>query len=335
MASTSIASAVGIGIVGLGRMGMYHLERLSLRDDCRPVAGFDLNGSAESRLQGFDCRFVNSWQEFLDAPDTEMILIATPPDTHAALAIEALSHGKHVIVEKPLCLTSADADSMLAAARRANRMLSVVQNRRWDGDFRAALTAVQSGGLGRLRAIKLVNWEYGLHNETADGELADWRGDSDRSGGALFEFGAHYFDLLLQLVPDRIQNIYAQIPNCDGNGQSADEGFLTIVNFCTGVTAQIEVNLSSPTPLCTGWTLAGTKGGYHNYRAYTRTEDGEIYSSPVETTAIEWDEFYTGIVRHLRQNTRLPVTAEEARRVVCLIEAAQRSADIGQVVSIP
>ena len=78
--------------------------------------------------------------------------------------------------------------------------------------------------------------------------------------------------------------------------------------------------------------LTGSQGGYHNLHTFTRTAEGEIYSSPIDCTAANADDFYSGIIRHLRQQSPLPVTPEESRRVVCLIESARRSADAGQVI---
>ena len=236
----------------LAAKGLHHLERLSLRDDVQLVAVCDRNVATSSRLQGFGYRFFDSWREFLHQPDSELVLIATPPEAHAVLAIEALAMGKHVVVESPLCLTAADADAMLDAARLAERMLSVVQIRRWNEDFRAALAAIESGNLGHLQAAKLITWEYGI--------------STPHNRGALVELGAHYFDQLLQLVPDSVDTIYAhtqpvgadylterpaeadsrvgpdidqrqaaQLGHRNSSGQHSHDAFLAIVNFRTGV----------------------------------------------------------------------------------------------------
>ena len=374
MPPLALTSPVRIGIAGLGRMGLYHLQRLSLRDDCRLVTGFDIDTSHAGRAEDHGCQFVNDWATFLAQPDIELVLIATPPDTHARLAIDALAAGKHVAVEQPMCLSVADADEMLEAAWRADGLLGVVNNRRWDDDFQTALATVQSGDLGRIHAIKLEIWEYGFRpGEIATREIG-WRADQCRGGGVLVEFGATYFDQLLQLVPDSLESVYARIPRiCNPNTKldaaeleshegseagRAEDAFLAIVNFSTGLTARIEANLASPTPVNSGWTVAGTRGGYRNFRKYRVTAEGEIYGTAVESISTDWDRCYFDIFQHVRLNARAAnavnkdeddgaesfdsgcgpdqplTTAAEARRVVQLIEAARQSALTGQVVPI-
>ena len=340
MPSLATDSPLKIAIAGLGRMGMYHLERLSLRNDCRPVAAFDVDQSRTDCAGAFGCRPLQSWNDLRDDPEIELVLIATPPDTHARLAIEALEAGKHVVVEKPLCLTLREADTVLEAAHRCGRMLSVVQNRRWDDDFQAALTTLKSGALGQLQAVKLIVWEYGLSAKARWRDQSDWRTEPWRGGGALVEFGAHYFDQLLQLVPERVDGVFAQTADDSSHtvggddGGAAENAFLAIIKFTNGVTAQIEVNMQSLAPLRTGWALTGSQGGYQNFRRYSITDEGEIFHTPVEPIATDWDQYYSGIFQHLRgtANTAVPpVTAEEARRVVAVIEAARRSAESGLV----
>lgn len=335
---------VRIGIAGLGRMGMYHLERLSLRNDCRAVVCFDLLTSQCEAAEGFGCRRSASWRDFLD-DETELVLIATPPATHASLAIEALAAGKHVAVETPLCLTMPEADAMLEAADRTGLLLSVVHHRRWDDDFQTAVAALQSGRLGHLQIVSRVVWEYGFPTTSRSFARTGWRADSDCGGGALIEFGAHYFDQLLQLVPDPVSSVFAQIPGADTSTskrletitpdvKNVENAFLAVVTFAGGLSARIDVNLASPVPLDTGWTLIGSDGGYRDFRRYELTEDGEVFDTSLDSVATDWDQYYAGIVGHLREGSAPPVTAEQARRVVGLIEATRRSAQSGQVVCV-
>ncbi len=340
MSSLATHSPLKIAIAGLGPMGRYHLERLSLRKDCRLVAAFDVDQSRADYAAAYGCRLFQTWNDFRNDREIDLVLIATPPDTHAQLAIEALEAGKHVIVEKPLCLTLLEADTVLEAARCSGRMLSVVQNRRWDDDFQVALTTLQSGALGRLQAVKLIIWGYGFAEEARWQDQSVWRTQQRRGGGVLFEFGAHYFDQLLQLVPERVDSVFAQTTVVSSHTAdscervAAEDAFLAIVKFTTGVTAQIEFNVRSLVSLHTGWTLTGSQGGYQNFRRYSMTEEGEIFHTLAESIPTDWDQYYSGIINHLRGVAAAPpVIADEARRVVALIEAARRSAKSGQVES--
>ena len=325
----ALCTPLRIAVVGLGRRGMYHLERLSLRDDFVTVASHDADPAQAEVALGFSKLFHTDWHELLANQDVELVLIATPAATHASLAIEAFAAGKHVVVEKPLDLSTRKADAMLEASRRAGRMFSVVQNRRWDDDFRTALEAIRTNALGRLRVAKLIVWGYGVAQHRQRHGRHD--GIAQPARGALLEFAADYFDQLLQLVGEQPHSLFAQTPDSVGLcGQSLS----VFVNFRSGVTAQIDVHLDSFAPLRLGWILTGTSGGYKNFRCYTMTHDGEIFDTPLEPIPTDGDSFYESLVHHLCDGVELPVTAEQARHVVVLIDAARKSVASGQVVQI-
>ena len=330
MPSGSLQTPLLIGIAGLGRMGLYHLERLGLRNDCQVVAVFDTDPSRTGQADAIGCRLYRSRHEFLDDDNVELVLIATPPATHAPLTNDALRAGKHVAVETPLCLTVNEADEMLEAAARAGRMLSVIHHRRWDADFRAAKAAADSGQIGRLSLARLISWSYGIGTPT-DG-TAGWRTDPQQGGGALFEVGAHCFDQLLQLAESEPQTVFARIP-AGRTSENSEDAFTVIVQFRDGFSAEINVDRRSYVPLDTGWTLTGTKGGFRDFQLHSITDAGEIFVSPVERLPTQWDRFYDGIVAHLRLGGALPVTGEQGRGVIRLIEAARRSAACGRPVA--
>src|SRR5262245_52912071 len=132
---------IGIGVAGLGRTGMFRVERLAIRDDCRVVALHDDCADACRRASGFARAVTSAWREFLECPDVELVWLATHPASHATMAIAALAAGKHVVVEAPLALELAQADAVLTAAGRAERSVIVAHTRRWDDDFVAAASA--------------------------------------------------------------------------------------------------------------------------------------------------------------------------------------------------
>src|SRR5579872_4090138 len=151
---------VRLGVAGLGRAGMFHVERIGLRDDCHVVAAYDECPAAlnSARLQSISCHA--SWREFLRNDEIELVLLAVPPALHAELAIASLAAGKHVLVETPMCLNLAEADAMISASVRTGRSISVAHLRRWDEDFRTAQATLAAGELGTVRSIKLINWNY-------------------------------------------------------------------------------------------------------------------------------------------------------------------------------
>ncbi|MGQ0634479.1 MAG: Gfo/Idh/MocA family protein [Planctomycetaceae bacterium] len=338
-------SPVQLAVAGLGRAGTYHLERLSLRDDCRVLGAFDECPEAVRKAAGLVAKCYSSWRELLTDAKVELVLIATPPATHAALAIEALAAGKSVLVESPLSLRLDEADSMLAVAKRMGRSLIVVSSRPGDDDFRAALSCVRSGALGRLVALKHVTWEYHPRvsppsragtaspderaRSPATAQRPDhWRDHLATGGGALWEFGFAQFDQLLQLAGEPPQHIFTRF--YEDAGQSAEDGFLALVAFPSGLLAQVEVCRSVAAPLHIGWTVAGTSGSYADLTQYTVTSEGEIVDERLPAVATDADDFYAAVFRHLRSGGPNPGPADEARQVIALVAAACRSAKTGR-----
>ena len=99
-----------------------------------------------------------SAQSLIGDPDIDLVVVATPDATHVALARAALLAGKHVVVDKPLAMSSAEAAVLLTLAQESKRVLTVFHNRRWDGDFKTVASVVRSGRLGEIR-LATLSWD--------------------------------------------------------------------------------------------------------------------------------------------------------------------------------
>jgi predicted dehydrogenase len=315
-----------IGIIGMGRMGSHHADRILLREDCRLVSLCDTAAAArEQAAFTYDCPVCDEASLLLADPQVEVVFICTPPESHAALAVAALEAGKHAVVETPLCLSVAEGRAMIAAATQAGRMLTVAQMRRWDDHFRTAQAAAASGRLGTVQDLKLISWQH----------ARDLVPDAD----ALNHFAPHSFDQLLLLAGCAALDVYAVLADradsatSQARGSGVAQGFLAVIRFESGLIAHVEVNRSSLAPVFTGWIISGSKAGYSECCLYTE-DNGEIVQTSLPREPTDWEQFYTGLVRHLRHGERLHVTAEHALEVVRLIEATRRSAESGEVVRL-
>jgi predicted dehydrogenase len=338
---------VRIGVAGLGRAGMHHVERISLREDCRLVALFDDCAAARDRGGVPAARMHADWKAFLADGEVELVLLAAPPALHAEMTIAALAAGKHVLVETPLCLNLPEADAVIAAARRVGRSVSVAHTRRWDGDFRTARAVLESGELGRPLVMKYVNWHYNppsLRDSAGtpgpapatgaeDGlPPVHWRRHGSSGGGALWEFGVHCFDQLLELTRAPPLAVYARL--FPSHIEPADDGFLSIVTFPGNLTAHVEVHRAAPVPFSTGWMIAGDRGSYAGCTQYSATPEGEVVDIPLAPPPDQGDDLYGEIARHLRVGKPNPIPADQTRAVIALIEAIRQSARTGQAVAI-
>jgi len=141
---------VRVGILGYGAIGHEHSAAISSVDGLVLAGVCDKSAErvATARLLAPDVTAYDDGDALLASPDVDLVVVSTPPNTHAEWALRAIDAGKHVVVEKPFCLTTAEADEMIAAATAAGRTISVYQNRRWDADYLTVKRLIRSGAIG-------------------------------------------------------------------------------------------------------------------------------------------------------------------------------------------
>src|SRR5215208_6326840 len=207
---------VGIGIVGIGFMGMIHylaaaklsgakVVALCSRDPAKLAGDWTgIQGNFGPRGTQMDLSGQKGYADFgelLADPQVDLVDLCVPNDEHARLAIRALEAGKHVLVEKPIALTTADADAMVAAAKASGKLLMVAHVLPFFPEFAYAADAVLSGRYGALQAAHLTrviskpDWSRGI-------------ADADRSGGPAIDLhihDTHYIGLVCG-VPRAVQS---------------------------------------------------------------------------------------------------------------------------------
>lgn len=188
-------SPVRVGIIGLGRSGwsIHALGLQQMPEHYRIVAVADLIAERRAEAQQtFGCRAYAGYGELLADREVELVIVAPPSYLHAVYTIAALQAGKAVICEKPMAENLADADSMLAAARRTGSLFTMFQNRRYEASYLKVREIIASGVLGRIFQIKLT-----IHSFS---RRWDWQTLRAFAGGQLRNNGVHYLDQSLQLM---------------------------------------------------------------------------------------------------------------------------------------
>ena len=190
---------IGFGIVGAGMAARFHARAIADTPGARlaAVCRADASRAAAAAAElGVPCEA--SLDALLARPDVDAVCLCTPSGLHAAQAVAAARAGKHVLVEKPLALTLAAADAMIAACRDAGVRLGVALQRRNDPATRALHDAIRAGELGRL-VLGTATVPYFRPQSYYDS--AAWRGTWELDGGgALMNQGIHLVDLLLWLM---------------------------------------------------------------------------------------------------------------------------------------
>lgn len=177
---------IRVGLLGAGMAGrVFHAPLI------RAVPQLDLVcmvGSSESLST-------------IARPDIDVIVIATPHDTHFELAQRALLAGKHVVIDKPFALSVGDAERLIDLSKRVGRLLTVFHNRRWDGDFLTVRDMLAQGQLGEVRLFEAY-WD-----RFRPDVKAGWRESAMPGAGIVWNLAPHLVDqaLLLFGMPDAVQ----------------------------------------------------------------------------------------------------------------------------------
>ncbi len=335
-----------VGIIGFGTQGAWHAHQMELSDDFVLAGVSDISEPAKLRALEKRYRFYPSNKVLLADETIELVIIATPNSSHNELSIEALRAGKHVICEKPAAGNVAEFEEMISAARETERVLSIYQNRRWDGDYLTAKKICESGKIGDIFRI-----ESRIHGSR--GIPKTWMREGKYEGGVLWDWGAHVIDQILALKPGKKVS-YVSATMSHMTDADVEDGFTALLIFEDATEAILEVSTNNLIPL-PRWYLTGKKGsalikdwrsgaelatlvkeeteevvaarigtGMTKMMVPRRTE--EIHKSampPVENGA---GDYYRNIAQVIAGEAEPLVKTEESLRVLRLMEAVKRAA---------
>ena len=345
------AAALGVGLLGFGAIGREHTRGISAVSGLELVAVCDRSPErlAAALADGAEPELLPDVDSLLGRADVDLVVVSTPPNTHFELAMRALAAGKHVVVEKPFCLTGAEADQLVAAARGAGRVLTVYQNRRWDADFLALLDLVRSGQLGDVFRVEAFVGGF-------DHPCHFWHSDRDVSGGVIYDWGAHYLDWILQLLPNPVVQVDASSQKRVWHDVTNDDQFEIRLRFEGGAEASF-LHSDIAAARKPKWYVLGTKGAaVGHWREAVLSSQGpnglleqhvpvsdlpcELHVLRPAGQGLSHDErlalppvpesaFYRNLAGHLLAQEPLAVTPEFARRNIQLMEIAQQAAQTG------
>ncbi|MBT8333901.1 MAG: Gfo/Idh/MocA family oxidoreductase [Deltaproteobacteria bacterium] len=197
------ASSFGIGILGYApSVGKVHGLAAAETPGLHLQAACDLNPQqlAQATTDFPEITTYADGAEMAEDPLIDLVIVATAPNTHAHLSAQMLAAGKHVLCEKPLAMSQRETDMMEELARRHSRHLSCHQNRRWDPDFRAIKAAVADDMIGDLFYVE--TFVGGFYHP-----CGYWHSHAPVSGGTSYDWGAHYLDWLVALLPYPVEAV--------------------------------------------------------------------------------------------------------------------------------
>lgn len=283
----------------------------------------------------------------INEPTIELVIIATPNSEHFPLAIKALKAGKHVVVEKPFTVTSAEADSLIALSEQKQQIITVHHNRRWDSDFKTVQKIIENNSLG-----KLVEYEAHFDRFRKTLKKGSWKEEPADASGILYDLGSHLIDqaVLLFGLPDELfANLQIQRP-----GSHIVDHFELLL-FYPGLKVTLKAGMLV-SALLPHFILSGTNGTFVKHGMDVQEEalkngltpltypawgiepaalhgtiitesDSRQLIAKIESERGDYREFYQTLYATLRMNSPLAVTPQQARNTIKIIELAIKSND--------
>ena len=336
---------IRVGLAGFGLSGkVFHAPFIHANEHFFLKKVYE-RASERSREEYPDVEVVHNFEELL-TDDIDVVVISTPNTLHVPMATQALEAGKHVVVEKPVAATSAEAETLCRLAAEKGVLLTVYQNRRLDGDFLTVKKLVQAGRLGEI-----VDYECHFDRFIQGYSAKQWKAAGGKGVDLLYDIGVHIIDQAVTLfgVPEEVYaDLWQQRPESSG----VDKFEVTL--YYPGKRAILSagelVAMQGPRYMVHGRQGAFLKYGTdaqewrlkqglrpdgdpdwgrddpENYGTlYTAEKDGKILVETVPTEIGNYSGFYDNLYQAITQCAPLMVKPEEAAAVLRILEAAQES----------
>ena len=336
---------IDVGLIGFGLAGRaFHAQVIRATPGLRLAAIMQRHGN-EAAEKYPDVRVVRSVEELLTIRDIRLVVIATPNETHAPIARQCLEAGRDVVVDKPFATTLKEAAGLVELARKCERLITVYQNRRYDGDFQAIRQIVSDGTLGRI-----VRFETNYDRFRPDLKPGAWRERVGPGSGILFDLGPHLIDHALVLfgLPEAVTaDVRLERPVA-----VVDDAFDVMLHYPAGMRAALRSTMLAVAPR-PRFVLHGTRGSLFKQtfdpqeinlrRAYipengpwgvepqedwgvlTTMENDAVMKRSVPSSSCDYRDYYANVRDALLGRATMAVTPEYALGVMRVLEMAQES----------
>ncbi len=325
-------STIRVGLLAYGAIGHEHNRAVQNTVGLELVAVCDSNPErveAALQLAPRATAFCDA-REMLDADLLDLVVISTPPNSHYQWAKESLLRGIHVVLEKPMALTAHQCDDLIFLAAEKNLMLVVYQNRRFDDDFVTMRNIIHSGEIGDVFQYDSF---VGGYSRPCD----YWHSNAEVSGGAIFDWGSHFIDQIMNIIPEDVEHVSGQNhKRVWTHATNSDHSHVT-VTFSSGKQATFVHSdlaaarkpkfyvLGTEGAIVGDWDPAGEPSVADLPAILTVHQvDGTSRVAPLRPS--EPYEFHRSIVEYINNGIAMEVNALQSRNVVAIMQAAEQSA---------
>ncbi len=330
---------IKVGVIGYGgafNMGRQHLNEMKSAG-MTPIAVCEVDparlAAATQDFPGIET--YASVEDVIAKSKVDLLTIITPHNTHADLAVKCLKGGKHVVCEKPLAITTAECDAMIAAAKQQGLMVSTYHNRHWDGWILNAVKRIKvDHAIGDVFRIECHMGGYGQPGDW-------WRTSKTISGGLMYDWGVHLLEYALQLIDSDIVEVsgYAKrgfwAPKTKWKDDSNDDEAKAVVRMANGAWIDLMITDVDSNPKRGMLEITGTKGSFiiewDKWEQLSHV-DGEVRSVKGKHPNSEGHKLYENVAAHLTTGEALVITPEWARRPIHILDLATQSAAKGMAM---
>jgi scyllo-inositol 2-dehydrogenase (NADP+) len=336
---------IEVGLIGFGLAGRaFHAPVIRAVPGLHLAAILQRSGN-EAAEKYPDVRIVRSLDELLAIQEIQLIVIATPNETHYPFARQCLEAGRDVVVDKPFTTTLEEATLLVQIAKSAGRILTVYQNRRYDGDFQAIRQLVAAGTLGRI-----ARFETSYDRFRPQLKPSAWRETQRPGSGILFDIAPHLIDHSLVLFG--LPEVVTADVRIERENALADDAFDITLHYPGGMRAVLQSSILAAAPR-PRFVVFGTQGGFvkqsfdpqeNNLRhgnipantswGFESEENWGVLTVPtgdsfeqrrVPPAPCDYRDYYSNIRDTILGRATLAVTPEYALDVMRMLELARES----------
>ncbi len=356
-----MAEEIGVGIIGFGLAAkVFHAPFVSAVPGLKLLAFVERKGDHAAAAYP-QTKTLRTVEALLADPAIELVVVATPNETHYALAKQCLQAGKHVVIDKPFAATSAQAEELIELARGKGLVVAPFHNRRWDGDFLTVKKVLEDGSLGRL-----VTFESHFDRYRAIPRENTWKESANSANGMLFDLGPHLVDQCIALfgVP---KTVTASV-RTDRDNSAIEDAFDIALGY-DGLLAWCRASwlACDPSPR---FLLHGTAGSFKKFGldpqeptlvaggtvprlgdsrewlseaeqhwgtltvAPAMIDPSTLVKTKVKTERGDYRNFYANVRDTIQHKAELAVPAEAGFAVVKLLELARQSSKEGRTIEV-
>lgn len=346
-----------IGIIGYGFMAGWHAKYIDSYSKTKVRGVFDINPERNKLAEDTGYMSYQSKEAMFADPEIDAVIIAATNEAHKELSIQAMAAGKHVICEKPVTLNAAELQEVIDASKKYNRVFTINQNRRTNKDFTLMRQILEEALIG-------VTYIIESRVQGSRGIPKGWRTLKELGGGMMLDWGVHLIDQIMHMIDEKVVSVYCNMYSIEY--PDIDDNFRLTMLFASGLTAIVEVSTNSYIKL-PRWYVQGKTGTLkiddwdsngvivrridkenmwneeivHTKAGPSRTMAPRSKDSTEELVISQSIELFDDLIVVYEQfisaiegKAELTITAEQALRVMKVIDAAFLSQRTGNEIRV-